>query len=280
MAELPPTKKYVLNRDYAATTRLNSQFYLWKSELGYNLHPRIPTPPPDARIADVATGSGVWLLDLARELPGRRLDGFDISLAQVPPLHWLPTNISFREWDMLSEVPNDLIGKYDVVHIRLVILAVNSKQAVQLISNVARMLKPGGYIQWEELNVFGAFVAAKEGVTPTAQFKSAQELADTSKMEWLNHVPMLMSQEFSEAEAFHVECDLSLAKYYQDIQLVVMKEEADNRFADQPEKQEAIYQSIQSVHEESKKGLARCTPKVVFVARKLLDAQVNKHITA
>lgn len=40
------------------TDRLNLQHFLWKQQLGYNLHPQIPTDSPDLKIADVATGTG------------------------------------------------------------------------------------------------------------------------------------------------------------------------------------------------------------------------------
>ena len=38
--------------------RLNLQFFLWKSELQFNLHPEIPIPKANAHIADVAMGTG------------------------------------------------------------------------------------------------------------------------------------------------------------------------------------------------------------------------------
>lgn len=38
--------------------RLNLQFFLWKWELQFNLHPEIPIPKANARIADVAMGTG------------------------------------------------------------------------------------------------------------------------------------------------------------------------------------------------------------------------------
>lgn len=62
---------------------------------------------------------------MSRKLPSTaQLDGFDISLEQAEPLAWLPSNVSFREWDIMTDVPADLIGKYDVVHIRLFIFVV------------------------------------------------------------------------------------------------------------------------------------------------------------
>lgn len=38
--------------------RLNYQYYLWQDTYRFHLHPDIPPLAPDARIADVATGSG------------------------------------------------------------------------------------------------------------------------------------------------------------------------------------------------------------------------------
>ena len=270
MADISRQGAYLLNRDYAATTRLNCQFFLWKTELGFNLHPSIPMPPPGARIADVATGTGVWLLDLARQLPGRQLEGFDISLAQCPPIAWLPGDISLQAWDMFTEPPKELIGKFDIVHLRLLLLVVRDNDPAPIIANAAKMLKPGGYIQWDELNVFGAFVATTDVAGVAAGFQSAQELADFTTLEWVKHLPATMSKQgFCDAVVQHYDCDLSLAKYFQDMQLLVMEEEVERRLADVREK-ERVHQQINAIHEESKRGIARCTPKMVCVARKPL----------
>lgn len=50
--------KYVLQRNTNATSRLNYQYYLWQDTFGFHLHPDIPPLASDARIAEVATGSG------------------------------------------------------------------------------------------------------------------------------------------------------------------------------------------------------------------------------
>ena len=117
-------KGYILNHDrsHAAASRLNLQFYLWKDALKYNIHPSIqPSLVPNALIADVASGSGMWLIDVSRQLPDAQLDGFDLVLRQVPHRKWLPANINFRFWNILEEIPDDLVGKYDYVHTRLLV---------------------------------------------------------------------------------------------------------------------------------------------------------------
>ena len=67
--------------------------------------------------------SSQWLLDLAKELPApAQLDGFDISNKQFPHKNWLPANVTLSELDLLSELPKELIGAYDVVHAGLVVM--------------------------------------------------------------------------------------------------------------------------------------------------------------
>lgn len=262
---------YVLNRDYAATTRLNCQFFLWKEELGFNLHPSIPVLSSGCRIADLATGTAIWLLDLARSLPNSSLDGFDISLQQCPPPEWLPPSVHVHQWDIFTPVPLDLKVQYDIVHIRLALLVIRNNDPRPVLRNVMELLKPGGYLQWDELNVFEAYVAstslAADTSTGTKGYQRAQELTDLQSLEWVRQLRGILEQcGFEEAREFKYECDLQLAKYYQDMQFLVMEEEAAH--APSLLQRESVYKAINTTYEESKKGVARCTPKVVLVARK------------
>ncbi|UKZ82806.1 hypothetical protein TrVFT333_010604 [Trichoderma virens FT-333] len=129
------TDDYVLGRDYAEGLRLETQHLLWNIHNGFTIDPKIPITP-QTKIADLGTGTGVWLLDVATQVPPTvQLDGFDISDEQFPHKSNVPDNVNFRITDALSKVPDDLLGKYDVVHIRYL---------------GPILLKPGGYLQWEE----------------------------------------------------------------------------------------------------------------------------------
>lgn len=99
---------YVLDRSHAAACRLNLQFYLWKDAIKFNIHPSIPIPKSGI-IADVATGTGMWLIDVARELPTAQLDGFDIDLSQAPPQQWLPSNATLGYWNIFENLPDDWV---------------------------------------------------------------------------------------------------------------------------------------------------------------------------
>lgn len=72
---------HILKRDFTASLRLNCQHYIWLQELGYHIHPSITVSSlgESPRIADVATGTGAWLLEVSRSHPTATCDGFDIS---------------------------------------------------------------------------------------------------------------------------------------------------------------------------------------------------------
>ncbi|PKX88641.1 class I SAM-dependent methyltransferase [Aspergillus novofumigatus IBT 16806] len=145
---------YRLNRNVAASTRLSLQHYIWKENMGYLLHPSIDVSRPDLAIADVGTGTGIWILDLLRQLPNAKLHGFDISSEQYPAPGFLPPNVSLSKLDILGEIPEEYRGKFDVVHARLLVQVVNQagSDPVPVIQNMMKLLKPGGYLQWEEPN--------------------------------------------------------------------------------------------------------------------------------
>lgn len=66
-SDLPPDT-YSLTRDAQESDRLGRQHVVWKTNLGFLLHPDIVDKiPKDAHIADVGTGTGAWIIDLAEE---------------------------------------------------------------------------------------------------------------------------------------------------------------------------------------------------------------------
>lgn len=83
----------------------------------------------------------IWLLDVARQVPSTvQLDGFDISDKQFPHEASSPDNMSFRILDAFSQVPEELIGKYDVVHLRLWCCIVRDCNTAALIQHATQLL--------------------------------------------------------------------------------------------------------------------------------------------
>ena len=108
----------------------------------------------DLKIADVGTGTGIWAVDVARQLPrDASIDGYDISSEQFPPSSFLPPNVKLHgDFDIFEAPPPELCGIYDVVHVRLVVLVVE-KDPSPVIRQLTCLLKPGGYLQWSKIDV-------------------------------------------------------------------------------------------------------------------------------
>lgn len=99
----------------------------------------------------MATGTGIWLKELAKKHPETcQFNGFDITDAQFPAPNALPNNIKFQVADLFKPLPSELHGKYDVVHIRYLNVAMTPKDWEPVTRNVTAMLKPGGWLQWTE----------------------------------------------------------------------------------------------------------------------------------
>jgi len=153
--EAPNQELYLLSkRDEEERDRLNQQSNVIKAVRdGHVLDPAIPKQNI-SRIADIATGTGIWLRDVATELAvgGYRspleMVGFDISPDQFPESYVPETK--FVVWDMNASFPEEYHNSFDVVHIRLVTVALKVEQIKGVVENLVELLKPGGYLQWTD----------------------------------------------------------------------------------------------------------------------------------
>lgn len=93
-----------------------------------------------------------WLLECASLLPSStQLIGFDIQPVHFPSPDHIPSNIELIERDVLdANIPEDLLGSFDVVHIRAFGSSVRNSDCGPLLGAVNRLLKSGGWLQWEE----------------------------------------------------------------------------------------------------------------------------------
>lgn len=103
------------------------------------------------RIADIGTGTASWLVDLGTQLPpASTLHGFDINAATFPPAETLPPNVSLQEANAVEPFPEEHLGSYDLVHARLLMYGIKKDQWELVAKNLASLLKPGGWLLWEE----------------------------------------------------------------------------------------------------------------------------------
>ncbi|KAL8634645.1 MAG: hypothetical protein Q9228_007766, partial [Teloschistes exilis] len=208
------SSSYLLTRDHAAGTRLNGQYFLWKMEIGWLLHPSL-APTSSFRAADLGTGTAIWALDLAQSFPVERVDGFDIDLQQCPPSEWLPSNVIVREWDILSALPSELEAQYDVVHTRLLLAVIRDNNPRPVLRNALRMLKKGGCLQWDELDQWGTFTVeiGRQQATRTGHsFQKAAESMVVDTLTWIRDLPSIMEEVgFVNVKKEEIDCDMGLA---------------------------------------------------------------------
>ncbi|MBE3044560.1 class I SAM-dependent methyltransferase [Candidatus Bathyarchaeota archaeon] len=111
---------------------------LFLAPLGDNVH----------QVLDVGTGTGVWASDFGDEHPGAEIIGTDISPIQPG---WVPPNVRFMIDNCLDDWtwPED---HFDYVHIRSMYGSI--PDFVDLYKKGLRHLKPGGWIECMEIDVY------------------------------------------------------------------------------------------------------------------------------
>ncbi|KAK6222629.1 hypothetical protein LQW54_000809 [Pestalotiopsis sp. IQ-011] len=147
-----------LTRTAREGSRLDEQFDLLTNNIGYLIHPRIAAGlPPRPRIADIGTGTGHFLqcIQESGASLNATLDGYDISASMYPDS--LPENITLKALDMKQPFPERLNGVYDLVHARMLVAAILPTEWTDIVRNLTKLLKPGGWLQWGECN----FISAK-----------------------------------------------------------------------------------------------------------------------
>ena len=111
---------------------------------GQLLHPSIPPLGEHFAAADVGTGTGAWLNDLARSFPRPaasrvRLVGFDISSSNYPSVN--EEKVDLVVHDFTRRFPAEYHGVFDVVHLRLLVYAIREEDVVRVVENVTELLR-------------------------------------------------------------------------------------------------------------------------------------------
>ncbi|KAL8743952.1 MAG: hypothetical protein Q9190_003748 [Brigantiaea leucoxantha] len=262
---------YMLSYDHTAACRLNLQFYLWRDTLGFNIHPVIELDNSSC-VADIACGTGSWLIDVARSLPDAQLDGFDINLAQAPHTHWLPRNISLRPLDILQDIPDNLLGKYDLVHVRLLVLVVQQVDPKSILKKLHKMLKPGGYLQWDDLDCVNMCVKRVSQNIPSPALDKLREMSwSGGRHDWILTLAELAAEcGFVNTKMFSYGDEDALVRAFNEQHLLTMDEFALNlRQIGKQEEAAAFFEVIEAAYHESLVGSALCIPRVICVGQTL-----------
>ncbi|KAI0428705.1 hypothetical protein F5Y09DRAFT_343416 [Xylaria sp. FL1042] len=146
-------------KNFRSSVRLRLQHQLWYSTTGSLLDYRVKTSikrGEHLKLADLGCGNGAWLINLSEELSNDRfrfqLEGYDINETNFPLPAFLPKSIRLSKLDILSkELPDDITGTFDIVCIRAFSSIIFNNDTKPLLSSVLALLKPGGWVQWEEM---------------------------------------------------------------------------------------------------------------------------------
>ena len=83
----------------------------------------------------------IWLTDLADKLPSSvRLDGLDISLDAAPLPELLPRNMNLHLWNIKDNVPEHLVGVFDIVHVRYFAFVLQEPDLENVLDNLSKLL--------------------------------------------------------------------------------------------------------------------------------------------
>jgi len=140
-----PGIAYFLPRHDAEIDRLDIQHFALREALGSNFL----APLQQAQmILDVGCGTGQWAYEVCSEFPGALVTGLDVAPSKRP---W-PPGYSFVRANVLHGIPFQG-GRFDFVHQRLLISGIPVVSWGQVVAELVRVTRPGGWIELVEARV-------------------------------------------------------------------------------------------------------------------------------
>ncbi|KAG0205334.1 hypothetical protein BGX28_003042 [Mortierella sp. GBA30] len=129
---------YMLPNDLSESDRLEAQHYIVRYCFQGNYNVRLDHDATKLKILDVATGTGVWALEMAHEFPMADIYGVDISpLYPIPETSSkeVPPNCHFQLCNVLDGLPFP-DNYFDFVYQRLLVYAFTQAQRKQVNAEV------------------------------------------------------------------------------------------------------------------------------------------------
>ncbi|CAI2165277.1 17044_t:CDS:2 [Funneliformis geosporum] len=122
--------------------------YIWEGCFSVPLEAKLMEG--GVKVLDVGCGAGTWLLDLSTQYNYSKFVGIDIM--PVFPVEIKPENLEFVEGDVLKGLPFD-DNTFDFVHQETMGLSWTLDNWPFVISEIIRVTKPGGYMQFSDPDV-------------------------------------------------------------------------------------------------------------------------------
>ncbi|KAI8801231.1 S-adenosyl-L-methionine-dependent methyltransferase [Cladochytrium replicatum] len=145
---------YVLPADIKEGGRLNLQHYLFREIFGGPNYFGVTEAQLEKglKVLDIGCGTGIWLAEMQRDFPKGKYYGVDIVTTT-----WAETfkdlssgGITLSLGNVLEKLPFE-DNTFDYVHQQLLVLGVPAEKWPHVVSEVCRVLKPGGVVDLVEV---------------------------------------------------------------------------------------------------------------------------------
>ncbi|KAG6121905.1 hypothetical protein E4U14_000718 [Claviceps sp. LM454 group G7] len=133
-----------------------------------------PIDPAGMRILDIGTGTGLWSITMGDAYPGASITGNDLSPIQPD---WVPTNVKFIVDDI--ELDWFQYNRYDYIHCRY--MAASIKNWPRLVRQIYSALKPGGWVEFQEMSSSYYTIAGADEAVPLAKYHPAHPFLQLSE---------------------------------------------------------------------------------------------------
>ncbi|TFK31423.1 S-adenosyl-L-methionine-dependent methyltransferase [Crucibulum laeve] len=144
-----PNANYILPSDLKEKERLNKQHSMLKRVFGEKIIFAPISIQPGDEVLETGTGTGVWLLDFRKSLPQSKdlsLYGIDIESKLFPSTDLSAGALHFSVCSV-TLLPREWSEKFSMVHQRFLMPALRKTEWPRALSEIYRVLKPGGWIQ-------------------------------------------------------------------------------------------------------------------------------------
>lgn len=116
----------------------------------------------------------VFLSELASHLPSTaRLHGFSTTIGDLHSSVVLPEIVQLHVANTLQGFPAHFHGTFDVVTVRLLVASLAGHEWQLMIKNLMKLLKKGGWLQWQEPDSLDTFKVCEDDVgEPSSNLQS------------------------------------------------------------------------------------------------------------
>jgi SAM-dependent methyltransferase len=139
---------------------------------------------------DVGCGTGQWAYEMCEEFPRATVIGIDLVSSKPGP----PPGYRFVKGNVLQGVPF-AAGSFDFVHQRLLISGIPVRSWPQLVDDLARVTRPGGWVELDE----GAPGMEPEGPATQRLFEHLRRLGREVGLDTTGIVPRSLDKHLRRA---------------------------------------------------------------------------------